>query len=123
MMFHVVCSLGYPVALAKAAQGMGLPGKPAGMSGVQAPKLWAEGRHAEVLEYVAQDVRIALQIALAGETRRRLEWITRKGTKGTMPLAKGWLSVQEALVLPEPDTSWMSNPMKRRDFIRWFPAS
>jgi hypothetical protein len=44
MMFHVFCSLGYPVALDKAAQGMGLPGKPPGMSGFKAPKLWAQGR-------------------------------------------------------------------------------
>lgn len=28
MMFHVVCALGYPIALDKAAQGMGLPGNP-----------------------------------------------------------------------------------------------
>jgi len=39
MMFHIVCSLGYPVALDKGAQGMGLPGKPAGMTGIKAPKL------------------------------------------------------------------------------------
>jgi len=123
MMFHIVCALGYPVALDKGAQGMGLPGKPAGMTGLMAPKLWAEGRYQEVLEYVAQDVRTAMQIALACEKQRRFEWITRKGTKSRMPLSKGWLTVRDALGLPEPDTSWMSNPMKRRDFISWFPAS
>ena len=123
MMFHIVCSLGYPVALDKAAQGMGLPGKPAGMTGMQAPKLWAEGRYQEVLDYVSQDVRTAMQIAQACEQRRRFEWITRKGTKSNMPLPKGWLTVREALVLPEPDTSWMSNPLKRRDFMVWIPAS
>jgi hypothetical protein len=123
MMFHIVCALGYPVALDKGAQGMGLPGKPAGMSGLLAPKLWAEGQHQQVLDYVAQDVRLAMQIAEAAEKRRRFEWITRKGTKSNMPLPKGWLTVSEALTLPEPDTSWMSNPMKRRDFIGWFPAS
>ncbi len=123
MMFHIVCSLGYPVALDKGAQGMGLPGKPAGMSGIKAPKMWADGRHQEVLEYVSQDVRMALQIAQAAEQRRRFEWITRKGTKSTLPLPKGWLAVREALKLPEPDVSWMSNPMKRRDFTAWMPAS
>ena len=123
MMFHIVCSLGYPVALDKGAQGMGLPGKPAGMTGLMAPKLWAEGRHQEVLDYVTQDVRMAMQIAEAAEKQRRFEWITRKGTKSKMPLPGGWLSVREALGLPEPDTSWMSNPLKRQDFITWFPAS
>jgi hypothetical protein len=122
MMFHIVCSLGYPVALEKGAQGMGLPGKPAGMSGVKAPRLWADGRHQEVLDYVAQDVRTAMQIALGAEARRRFEWITRRGTKSTMPLPAGWLTVREAFALPEPDTSWMSSPLKRRDFTSWLPA-
>jgi RNase_H superfamily len=123
MMFHIVCSLGYPVGLDNGARGMGLPGKPAGMTGFMAPKLWAEGRYQEVLDYVSQDVRTAMQISLAAEQQRRFEWITRKGTKSRMPLANGWLTVCEALGLPEPDTSWMSNPLKRRDFIGWFPAS
>jgi RNase H-like protein len=119
MMFHVFCSLGYPVSLDKAAQGMRLPGKPPGMSGVKAPKLWAEGRFKEVLEYVGQDVRTAMQLAQSCEQRKKLEWITRKGTKSSMPLPKGWLNVKEALKLPEPDTSWMSAPLPRSDFITW----
>jgi hypothetical protein len=123
MMFHIVCSLGYPVALDKGAQGMGLPGKPPGMTGFKAPKMWAEGRYKEVLDYVSQDVRTAMQIAQTAEQRRRFEWITRKGTKSTLPLSKGWLTISEALKLPDPDVSWMSNPMKRRDFMAWMPAS
>jgi RNase_H superfamily len=119
MMFHIVCALGYPVALEQAARGMGLPGKPAGMSGIKAPELWAAGRHQEVLEYVAQDVRTAIEIARASQKRRRFEWITRKGTKKTMPLPSGWLTVRAALQLPEPDTSWMTRPLKRRDFMAW----
>lgn len=122
MMFHVVCSKGYPIALENAAKGMGLPGKPPGMSGAKAPKLWAEGHFKEVLEYVEQDVRITMQIAQACEQRQRLEWITRKGTKSAMPLTNGWLTVREALRLPEPDTSWMSAPLSRRDFTAWLPA-
>jgi hypothetical protein len=123
MMFHIVCSLGYPVALDKGAQGMGLPGKPAGMTGFLAPRLWAEGQYQQVLDYVAQDVRMAMRIAEAAEQRRRFEWITRKGTKSQMPLPNGWLTVSESLKLPEPDTSWMSNPLKRRDFMGWITVS
>jgi hypothetical protein len=119
MMFHVFCSLGYPVALDKAAHGMGLPGKPPGMSGVKAPKLWAQGHFKEVLEYVAQDVRTTMQIAQTCEQRRKLEWITRKGTKSSMLLTSGWLTVRESLKLPEPDTSWMSAPLSRREFTAW----
>jgi len=123
MMFHIVCSLGYPVSLELAARGMGLPGKPPGMSGIKAPQLWAQGRHQEVLDYVAQDVRTVIAIALAAEKRRRFDWITRKGTKSTMALPKGWLSVREALLLPEPDTSWMTRPLKRQHFMGWITSA
>jgi hypothetical protein len=119
MMFHIVCSLGYPVSLELAARGMGLPGKPPGMSGIKAPLLWAQGRHQDVLDYVTQDVRTAIAIALAAEKRRRFDWVTRKGTKSTMALPGGWLTVSEALKLPEPDTSWMTRPLKRQHFMAW----
>ena len=122
MMFHVFCSLGYPVALDKAAQGMGLPGKPPGMSGFKAPLLWAQGHFQEVLGYVAQDVRTAMQIAQRCEQRRSFEWITRKGTKSSLLLTNGWLPVHEAQRLPEPDTSWMSNPLSRPEFTAWLSA-
>jgi hypothetical protein len=70
MMFHAFCHLGYPIGLDKAAQGMGVAGKLAGMVGAQAPRMWAEGRCHEVLEYVAQDVRTTLAIAQAAGFRR-----------------------------------------------------
>ena len=53
MMFHILCRLGYGVGLDAAARGMGITGKPEGMSGAVAPVLWAEGRREEVLRYVA----------------------------------------------------------------------
>jgi hypothetical protein len=119
MMFHVFCDRGYPVALDKAAQALAIPGKPPGMSGLLAPQLWAQGRYREVLDYVAQDVRIALQVALKCEERRRFEWITRKGTRSVISLARGWLIVRDALRLPEPDTSRMDRPIPRREFTQW----
>lgn len=118
-MFHVFCQMGYPVGLEKAAQALKIPGKPAGMSGVLAPQLWAQGRFQDVLQYVAQDVRIALEVAQKSEERRRFEWITRKGTLGLMDLQRGWLAVQEAAKLPLPDTSWMTRPIPRSEFTQW----
>jgi hypothetical protein len=120
MMFQVVCTLGYPVALGKAAEGLGLPGKSAGMSGYEAPLLWAQGRHQDVLEYNVQDARLALEIAEQSELRGEFVWITRRGTKGRMPLEQGWLPVPQALELPLPDTSWMSDPPAREHFSAWF---
>lgn len=121
MMFHAVCQLGHFVGLDNAAQGMELPRKTAGMRGSQAPLLWAQGRHSEVIEYNVQDARLALQLAVACERVGALRWLTRKGQIAAMPLERGWLNVSEARRLPPPDTSWMSNPPKREDFFRWFP--
>jgi hypothetical protein len=119
MMFHVFCDRGFPVALDKAAQGLKIPGKPAGMSGFLAPQLWSQGRHRDVLDYVAQDVRIALQVAQTCEERHSFAWMTRKGSVSSMNLTRGWLPVRDALQLPEPDTSWMSNPIPRQQFTEW----
>ncbi|HEY5160999.1 MAG TPA: ribonuclease H-like domain-containing protein [Gaiellaceae bacterium] len=122
MMFHVVCELGYPVGLGKAAEGFGLPGKREGMTGYDAPVMWAQGRYDDVLEYNLQDARLALTIALEAERRGELLWITRRGTTGHMPLRQGWRSVRQALQTPRPDTSWMSDPPAREDFIAWLPS-
>ncbi len=119
MMFHVFCEKGFPVALDKAAHALAVPGKSPGMSGGLAPKLWAQGRHREVLDYVANDVRIALQVAIICEQRRNFAWTTRKGTRSSIHLADGWLTVRDASGLPEPDTSWMDSPIPRGDFMRW----
>ncbi|MBN2580150.1 MAG: ribonuclease H-like domain-containing protein [Pirellulales bacterium] len=119
MMFHVFCDRGFPVALDKAAQALRIPGKPPGMSGVLAPGLWAEGRYQEVIDYVSGDVRITLKVAVECEKRRRFDWITRRGTTSSMNLPRGWLSVEEALRLPEPDTSWMDSAIPRHHFTRW----
>jgi hypothetical protein len=119
MMFHVFCDRGFPVALDKAAQALGVPGKPPGMSGLLAPRLWAQGKYQDVLDYVAQDVRIAMGIALECEKRRKFQWITQKGSKSSFDLPQGWLTVGKALLLPHPDTSWMSKPISRNEFSGW----
>lgn len=119
MLFHTLCSLGHLVSLQKAAEGMRLPGKKAGISGAVAPAMWAAGRHQEVLDYCIQDVRLTLQLADACERRRQLAWVTQRGRLKQMPLPRGWLNVREASKLPLPDTSWMSSPPTRDRFLRW----
>ena len=119
MMFHVFCVRGFPVGLDKAAQALAIPGKPAGMSGLLAPQLWAQGRYQDVLDYVAADVRITLQVAAKCEKQRRFQWKTQKGKSSLMNLEKGWLTVRDALRLPEPDTSWMDSSIPRHNFTQW----
>jgi hypothetical protein len=119
MLFHIFCMKGFAVALDRAARGMGLPGKTAGMTGALAPQYWAQGRRQEVLDYVVQDARTTLELAQAGERTRALRWITTAGKLQSLPLAKGWLTVREAMFLPEPDVSWMRAPWKRSKFTGW----
>jgi hypothetical protein len=119
MMFHVVCARGFGVSLDAAARGMGLAGKPEGMSGEKAPVLWAEGKREEVLRYVGQDVRTTLDLALACESAGALHWISQRGKLRTMKLVDGWLTVEEALALPLPYTGWMDEPWKREEFVGW----
>jgi hypothetical protein len=119
MMFHIVCEKGFPVSLANAAAGMGLQGKLRSVDGCDAPKLWLQGRYEAVINYVAQDVRATIELAAECRRRRMFKWITSRGKVGTMPLPKGWLSVDEAMRLPLPDTSWMSDPIPRRSYYGW----
>ena len=119
MMFHVFCLKGFAVGLDKAARGMEVGAKTAGMHGALAPKYWQQDRRDEVLEYVAQDVQVTLNLAEAGDQRRSLSWIASSGRSQRMPLAQGWLTALEANKLPVPDTSWMRRPWTRSKFTGW----
>ena len=118
MMFHFFCLQGYPLALDTAAKGMSLPGKPAGMSGDLAPVLWARGEYQRVLDYLRQDAHTVLALARAVEKRGSLCWVSRSGKPSSANIGK-WRIVSEAQKLPAPDTSWMSKPMSRRQFLAW----
>jgi hypothetical protein len=122
MMFQVLCLRGFGVSLDAAARGMNIKGKPEGMTGSRAPVLWAEGKREEVLQYVGQDVRTTLDVALACESVGALRWVSRKGKLRTMRLLDGWLTVSEAGKLPLPDTSWMDEPWPREEFTAWMQA-
>ena len=122
MMFHVFCELGHPVGLEAAAKGCGLAGKPEGMSGILAPSMWAQGKHQQVLDYVAQDARTTLELAASCEQRNVFHWITRRGKMRRMDLRAGWLPVGAAIELPGPDTSWMPSPLPRHRFTDWLQS-
>ena len=119
MMFHFVCLQGYPLGLDTAASGLGLGGKMDGVSGADAPRLWAEGEYETVLAYLAQDVVTTLEVAKTVEQLGYISWISRKGNPQRVRLSSGWLPVNGANDLPLPDTSWMSNPLSREGFYQW----
>lgn len=115
---QIHCMKGYPLGLDAIARGMKLAGKPEGMNGSMAPKMWADGNYEEVLAYVTQDVRVALDVVLAVEKRGGLSWITKTGKLSSLPIRR-WLTASEALKLPEPDTSWMDSARPRSHFTAW----
>ncbi|GJQ59695.1 MAG: hypothetical protein D8M57_12125 [Candidatus Scalindua sp. AMX11] len=118
MMFHFFCGKGFAIGLNAAAKAIGIS-KPANVDGSVAPQLWKDGDYQTVLDYVAQDCRLTLDIAEASEKDKRIGWITKRGTKSYFELPTGWLTVEEACKLPLPDTSWMDTPWPRSKFTSW----
>ncbi len=118
MMFHFFCGKGFAIGLNAAAKAIGIS-KPTNVDGSIAPQLWKDGDYQTVLDYVAQDCRLTLDVAETSETSKRISWITGRGTKSYFELPVGWLTVEEASKLPLPDTSWMNNPWPRTKFTDW----
>lgn len=118
MMFHFFCLKGFGLGLDKVCRGMGIEGKPKGMSGSLIPRLWAKGKHKEVLNYLNRDVQAILAIAQTVDETNALSWISSKGDKRQEDIY-GWLVSKEAIELPEPDTSWMDGPWPRSRFAGW----
>ena len=119
MMFHILCKQGYPLSLQAAALGMKLEGKTAGMDGEKAVEMWRDGQREDVVDYCAQDSRCTLELALASEKAGSLRWTSRSGRDQSMAIRAGWLTVRQAMKLPQPDTGWMTEPLPREIFTQW----
>jgi hypothetical protein len=129
MMFQVLCDRGHPLSLDSALKGAGLPAKVdqvtlgnghvVQINGADAPRYWQEGEYAAVMAYCAADAERTLALAAACQRSRRLSWISQKGRPNEMYLRTGWLTVEQCLALPLPDTSWMTRPMSRGDVLAW----
>ena len=122
MMFHFFCIKGYALSLEKAANGMGLVGKLEGMDGSLAPNLWKQGEFKKVLDYVVQDAQTTLDIYRAVAREKKLRWTSNRGVPAHCALPDGWLTANDAISLPEPDTSWMRDPWPREKFTGWLAA-
>jgi RNase_H superfamily len=118
VMFHVFCTQGYPVGLGAAAQAIG-QAKSQDVDGELAPQMWQDGQRQKVLDYVAQDCKVTLNVASQAESKHRFSWVTKKGGTSGFALPRGWLTVREAMALPLPDTGWMDKPLQRSRFTQW----
>ena len=119
MMFHLYVEKGHPLALSTAAEGMNTAGKTEGMDGALALKMWAEGQRDVVIDYCSQDVVATYQLAQECQKRQSLNWTSRSGRRQALRIPTGWATVSQALKLPSPDTSWMTEPIPREAFTAW----
>ena len=119
MMLHLFCVKGYPLALRTACIGSGTTAKTTGMDGAKAVQMWHAGARQEVIDYCVQDVQSTLELAGVTERKGRLTWRSRAGKPQSLSIPGGWKTVADALCIPEPDTSWMSRPLSRREFTAW----
>ncbi len=129
LMVMVTFTKGWYLSLQAALEGAGLSGKLRSvqlsdgsqiydMEGSKAPELWAAGEHEAVLAYLKEDVAQLLELAQSVERRGRISWTSRSGNPQQINFSK-LLTVTECLSIPEPDTSWMSDPPTREQFVDW----
>lgn len=118
MFFHLFSVLGYAPGLNALAKGMGLGGKTEGVDGAMAPEMWQQGRYQEVIDYCVRDTRLTLQVAQAVIDRGVAEWTSKSGKPQSVKIDR-WLTPAQAVQLPEPDNSWMTNPWTRSKFVGW----
>jgi hypothetical protein len=59
-----------------------------------------------------------LEIALRGERMGGVQWLSKSDKKVAVDFDR-WLTASEALALPEPDVSWMSQPRTRESSTGW----
>lgn len=117
--FFLFCKLGYAPGLDRLANGLELGNKTAGINGALAPQMWLDGKHEQVLDYCAQDVRLTLDLALKATELGCFHWKTRQEKPVTLDFDR-LLTVSESMKLAEPDTSWMgANSWKRSKFTGW----
>ncbi len=131
LMLMVTFTKGWLLGLDKALSGAGISGKVkkltlsngeilSDMSGALAPGLWARQEYKAVLAYLESDVVQTLELAKVVQTSRAIRWISGNGKQQSVP-APRLLTVKECFGIPEPDTSWMTNPPKRESFVDWIP--
>jgi hypothetical protein len=116
-MFQFFSQRGFPIKLAAVARAMGIKQCKL-MDGADAPKEWHAGQFQKVMDYVLCDCQITNLVIQQILDKKSIAWITQKGERKTEPIHL-LKTVEEILKEPEPDQSWMSQPISRRSFIEW----
>jgi hypothetical protein len=108
---------GFPVGLDAVAQGMD-PQLKKLLKSEEAPRLWSQGQHDKVIEYVCSDAEITVKLVERIEQTRAVRWVTRRGDVRSERIGE-LLRVRQVLAQPEPDQSWMGSPIRRAKFVAW----
>lgn len=70
LQYQVIKSVGYPISRQRAAQGFGIETKP--YVGKHMPRFWIEGKQETVLEYLKQNLRVTLEIAMCMDQSKQI---------------------------------------------------
>ncbi len=129
LMLCVTFQAGHFLGLDKALKGAGFAGKKhevtlttgetiTAMNGAMAPTMWQAGEYDAVLAYLHDDVAELLKLAQWVEANRCIAWTSNAGRprKVNMPELYDVAALRR---LPEPDTSWMTDPPTREQFVTW----
>lgn len=116
-MFQFFSQTGFPVGLAKVAQAMKISQEKL-MDGADAPKEWQAGNYQKVMDYCLGDCQMTNLVVLAILKKRRIDWVTNKRTIKSSPIPH-IKSVEDVIQGPDPDQSWIDNPIPRTNFYGW----
>jgi len=116
-MFQFFNIAGFPVGLAKVAQSMGVTQEKL-IDGADAPQQWQDGNHQLVMDYCLGDCQMTNQIILAIQKAKKIQWMTARGKINSKPMPR-LKTVEEVILDPEPDQSWMDTPMPKAKFYQW----
>ena len=121
IMFQIFCNVGWPVSLAATAKGMGICHS--SMTGPELNAAWQDpGARNLVVDQAIANATVCLDIAHTARREDRLRWHSHKGNRFTLRLTAGLLTVSQSMQLPPPDTSWMTETLERRHFVKWLPG-
>lgn len=119
LFFTLFCILGYAPGLNAIAQGMGCGSKTVNVDGAKAPELWQNGKYGQVLDYVANDAKLTLDVAQAVKSCGEVRWTSKSGRPQVVNVDQ-WLTVRESIELELPDNSWMKGKgWERSKFVGW----
>lgn len=120
-MFQFFNLAGFPVALGKAAEGMGIRQTKL-MDGADAPKHWHAGNYQFVMDYCLGDCQMTNQVLCAIQQTGQVSWVTARGHISSKPMPR-LKTVEEVINDPGPDQSWMDSPLPKSKFHSWIQES